>query len=347
MSSLPLFIGSYSIPSPWTGTPNAHGDGIVCAEFDSETGEIRIAHRLGETNPSFLIRDAVSGRLWAITEPETGGEFIAFAAAPDGVLKPSGRLVTGFDAPCHLTIDTANELAFASHYHGGGLSVARLAGDGFAPPPTLVTPPGQARQVDRAGQPALIHASVRIGVDLLLVADTGRDFVLLYRVGEAIPTLVDALPLPERTGPRHMAVHQPSSTIYLSNQGSGGVSVVRLRDERLEYAGRVAAPLVAAGRTAPSEVAVHPSGKALYLANRIDNSISAFEISPEGVIGPVGVNDVRGENPRHFAVTPDGSWLLVANQDSDNITAFRLVEGGRQLEFVTSAAVRTPTAVCF
>ena len=75
-----------------------------------------------------------------------------------------------------------------------------------------------------------VHAAARLGNDELLVADTGRDLILLYRIvadrSAAALHLQDALPLPAGTGPRHLALHAPTGAVYVSNQNVGGVSVI-------------------------------------------------------------------------------------------------------------------------
>ena len=202
-----------------------------------------------------------------------------------------------------------------------------------------------------------MHASARLGNDELLVADTGRDLILLYRIvadrSAATLHLEDALPLPAGTGPRHLALHAATGAVYVSNQNMGGVSVVvrAASDDgpRLALRGVVASAGLGRNRCIPSEIAVHPSFDVVYMANRKDDSISVFNIESErGDLALRGSFDVMGVNPRHFRVTPDGSWLVVANQDSDDVTVFRVEDFGRRLKYTGRPfAVATPTAICF
>lgn len=355
-----LHIGSYSIPSPWTGTPGAHGAGITEALLDLRTGRLQVTGEYPETNPSFLVPDSAAGKLWAITEPEYGGDLITFDLSGPASLAVLGRHSTGADAPCHVTVDVPLNLAFASHYHGASVTLLPLGPSG-APQATLqtVTPPEQARGLDRSAHQPRPHSSVRIpGTNELLVADCGRDLVLLYtieRVAEGVPQLIlrDALPLRVGTGPRHIAYQADLGLAFISNQNSGSVSVVRRTAHGLavglELASEADSPGLGRGKSIPSEIALHPDGQVLYMANRVDDSLSVYGITSEdGHLALIDCVDVEGRNPRHFALTPCGRFLLVANQESDQVTSFHISDDGRKVEWTgNDLAVATPTCVSF
>ena len=141
--------------------------------------------------------------------------------------------------------------------------------------------------------------------------------------------------------------------VYISNQNSGGVTIVArvLTNEgpRLELRGVVHAATLGRDRPVPSEVALHPSGGFVYLANRGDNSLSLFSVEPKtGVLSAKRCVDIRGRNPRHFAISPDGKYLIVANQDSDDLALFAISNGGGAVVWTGKRfACATPTAICF
>jgi 6-phosphogluconolactonase len=354
----PFYIGSYSIASPWAGAPDARGAGIRRADFEVESGEIVFGPTEREVNPSFLARDRQAGLLWAITEPEVGGDLICYREDGIGHLDFIGRMSTGADAPCHLAIDQRRRLAFVAHYHGGSVAALSFADDGRPQRRlALLSPPTIARGEDRGAARARPHASLPLMDDELLVTDTGRDLVLLYKVHEEGSAggidLLDALPLSIGSGPRHMAQRHGGDVVYVSNQNSGGVSIVArvATDEgpRLELRGVVSAPGLGRHRPVPSEIAVHPTQDVVYMANRMDNSLSIFSIeSSTGDLTARGCFDIIGRNPRHFAISPDGRHLIVANQDSDDLTTFQLNDNGLAMTWSGRRfAVATPTAICF
>jgi 6-phosphogluconolactonase len=358
MTDIPFYVGSYSVASPWAGAPRGHGPGITRATIDVNSGVVEIGPHTAQLNPSFLARNGQQRRIWAIAESEFGGEALSYNEDAAGALTLGGRVITGADAPCHITVDWDRRLAFASHYHGGVLALLALGESGDPQRSlSLVAPPAIVRGEDRGGARSNVHASARLGDDELLVADTGRDLILLYRIladRTAVTLhLQDALPLPAGAGPRHLALHAPTGAVYVSNQNAGGVSVVvrAASDEGPRLALRGVALSVGLGRDRciSSEIAVHPRFDVVYMANRKDDSISVFSIeSASGDLALRGSFDVMGVNPRHFQVTPDGSWLVVANQDSDDLTVFQVEDSGRRLTYTGRPfAVATPTAICF
>jgi len=353
--TIAFYVGSYSIPSPWAGAPGAHGAGICRAELNIESGEIVFGPKEWQINPSFLVHDQHTRHLWAITEPEFAGDLVSYRTNAVGALDFIAGLATGADAPCHLVIDWNRRLAFVAHYHGGSVTMLSLTDSG-APLQRLAMAalPASARGEDRSQARSRPHASLLLDDDELLVIDTGRDLVLLYKICLGSPArleLVDALPLPSGFGPRHMA--HSRGVIYVSNQNSGGVSVIarimRSEGPGLELRSVISAPGLGRTPPVPSEIAIHPKLDVVYMANRMDDSLSIFSIESErGELASRGCIDIRGRNPRHFAASPDGNWLIVANQDSDNLTCFRISQDGRELEWTGRRhEIDTPSAICF
>jgi 6-phosphogluconolactonase len=358
MTVIPFLVGSYSLPSPWAGAPEAHGAGIVIADLDTGSGAVHVRSARYEINPSFLVRSRRNGLLWAITEPEKGGELVAFREDAAGGLGPIGRLDTGADAPCHVAIDPVRRFAFVAHYHGGVVSSLALDGDGRPSAVLALTrPPASVAGEDRSAQPARPHAVLIAGENELIMTDTGRDLVLLYRIvsedGGLRLELLDALALPAGTGPRHLARGSRGAIVYVSNQNSGEASIVErvagAEGPRLVLCGLIAERGLGRADPIPSEIAAHPTWDVLYLANRNDNSLSIFAIDAGSAsLQPCGAIDVMGRNPRHFAIAPGGRWLVVANQDSDELTVFRIEDDGRRLVWNGQrAAVSSPTVVAF
>jgi len=353
MVSQQFYLGSYSIPSPWTGTPDAHGAGISAALLHPDSGAMTLGESTWATNPSFLVTGPEQGVLWAITEPEFGGEVLAFSANGGGTLTLLGSAASGTDAPCHLTVDLEHHAAYVSHYHGRSVAVVGLDDSGLPlASRELVTPPAVVGADDRTRFQPRPHSTAPIGADELLVADCGRDLVVLYRISATGLELVDTLALPTGTGPRHIAWDASRSTAYVSNQNVGSISVIARHDTddgvQLKLISMAESPGLGRNRSIPSEIAMHPNGSYVYIANRLDDSLSVFEIAGDGHLIPRSVVDVEGTNPRYFALDPTSRMLLITNQDSDDVTSFSVSDDGADVQWTGQRlAVATPTAVAF
>ncbi|PZQ90543.1 MAG: hypothetical protein DI534_04885 [Leifsonia xyli] len=348
MAGLRVVVGSYSVPSEWTGTPYGHGGGIVAGVLAGDSLLMDPAG-LGETNPSFVVADREARLLWAITEPEKGGELLAFPVDERGVVNGApDRVVTARDAPCHLTV--APQAALVSHYHGGAVSIIGRAPDG-RPSRLLaiVEPPASGSGWDRSGERSRPHSTLWLpGTrSTFLVADCGRDTLLLYRwrAETAAAELLDVLVLPAGTGPRHLAWHAATSQVLVSAQNTGAVAAVALDADRLSLRQLLTTSGSGRARVVPSEIAVHPAGRLAIMANRWDDSLTVFAIDARGTLAELASIDAGGVNPRHFAITPDGARVLVAHQESDEIAVFEFV--GDALRLRSRTAVATPSCIAF
>ncbi|WP_425563820.1 lactonase family protein [Rhodoglobus aureus] len=350
-----FYIGSYSIPSSWAGSPVGHGVGISVAQINSASGAMLVESEVAEINPSFLAIDSASHRLWATTEPQVGGELLTYSLDTDNEIELLARTSAGADAPCHVEVDVAKELAFVSHYHGHSLAVHALSEGGSShATPHVISTPAVVGGLDRSDRSARPHSSVRIRDDELVVADTGRHSVVLYRVGnDAKLTLVDSLALPIGTGPRHLAWSEQLQTVYVSNQEGGSVGAIRRSeiDNKVSLVLTRISPARGLGRARPrpSEVAMHPRGDLVYMANRADDSLSVFEIvDTDGRLSLVRSVDGLGSNPRHFSISPSGQFLLIANGGSDEVVSFWLDDGGRSPKWTGQRLeIGTPSSVVF
>jgi 6-phosphogluconolactonase (cycloisomerase 2 family) len=90
---------------------------------------------------------------------------------------------------------------------------------------------------------------------------------------------------------------------------------------------------------APSFVARHPELPVAYAVNELtEGRVSAFELSQDGVLLPMGSWSTGGSQPCHVTVEPSGRHLLVANYDSGSITTFPLGPDGRPTHRASLAA---------
>lgn len=349
--SVRFHVGSYSMPSPWAAAPTGHGAGIVLAELDRTTGAMAALDARHEDDPAFIVTDPGAGRLWTTSEVVPGGELVGYRVDRAGALGAAQRVTTGADGPCYVHVDLAHSIAVAAHYRGRRFSVISLV-DGLPERVLqLIDIPDAPGGVERGSLEPRPHSALTVG-DFIVAADCGRDALLLYAIDAGAETplrLVDALALPEGTGPRHLAHDPRRGVVYASNQNRSGISVVAVDQiaARLELRQIIASPGLGRGDALPSEIALHPTLDLVYIANRRDESISSFEIVAEtGELAPRDTIDVLGSWPRHFCIAPDADFMLVANQNSDQVVSFtmdadgRLEPTGRHLDIATPTMIR-------
>ena len=105
---------------------------------------------------------------------------------------------------------------------------------------------------------------------------------------------------------------------------------------RMDAAGKLSAPEVAAATTNPAFLAVDPKHRFLYAANETDNyeghnhgAVSAFALDAEtGRLTALNEQSTIGAGPCHAQVDATGETLLVANYGSGSVAAFPVKADG-------------------
>jgi 6-phosphogluconolactonase len=256
--------------------------------------------------------------------------------------------------PCHLVVDGAGKNVLVANYGGGSVAVLPLREDGRLAEPSAVqqhrgTGPNRARQEGPHAHGLAFDASGK----RVFAADLGVDRVFVYDFGADSGTLGPA-PAPfvavePGAGPRHVALHPSGAYLYVVNELSSTVTVLRYdaSSGALEPVQTVTTlPADFDGRSATAEIALSPDGRFLYVSNRGHDSLAFYAVEADsGRLTPLGHVPTGGRTPRHFALDSTGEWLLVANQGSDNVVVFRRdATSGRPEE--TGAVVSVPVPVC-
>lgn len=90
----------------------------------------------------------------------------------------------------------------------------------------------------------------------------------------------------------------------------------------------LATPSLPLGSSGPSDVVVEPSGRFAYITSQIDDTISAFEISTDGLIA-TGTVAALGQ-PQRIVADPSGQFVAVLNAGAlgPAVTRFRIGTNG-------------------
>jgi len=132
----------------------------------------------------------------------------------------------------------------------------------------------------------------------------GGDVVRVFDITTMTATAVS---IPVGAVPTGMAVTPDGAKLYVSNTGSGTVSVIDTATDTVTT--------IAAGAT-PAALAVSPDQSQLYVVNNGSSSVSVINIALNNVVGTVNV----GASPEGIAITPDGQRAYVTNAASNTVS---------------------------
>jgi 6-phosphogluconolactonase len=162
---------------------------------------------------------------------------------------------------------------------------------------------------------------------------------------------VDTLSMEPGAGPRHLDMHPEKPWIYVVNELSSSVSLIREDSETRELGisqTLTTLPKGFSGQNTCADIHISPDGNFLYASNRGHNSIAIFSIDPQtGNLSALEHEPTRGETPRNFSLSPDGKFLLVANQNTNNIVSFKRDGETGLLTFQDEIAAPTPVCILF
>ena len=109
---------------------------------------------------------------------------------------------------------------------------------------------------------------------------------------------------------------------------SDGIQIYDLADGRLAHVGSVPSEN-------PSFLAIDRSGRTLYAVNELmefegdaQGAVSAFRISSDGALIPLGQRGTRGTGPCHVSVDREDRWVMVANYYGGSVAVFPRLEDG-------------------
>lgn len=345
-----FFVGTYT---------DAGSQGIYNFSLDPVTGKLT-DHGLAakSNNPSFLAQTPDGKFLLAVHEirgdNEDTGSIESFSVKKDALqLTSLSRVSSGGAHPCYVSVNQ-HGYVLAANYTGGNVGLLRLDASGKLNEASDVkqhvgSGPNKARQAE----PHVHSAFFEPGSDRVFVADLGIDQVSVYTIdkdNKLKETAASPIRLSPGSGPRHLAFHPKLKVMYVVNELSSDVSVIKLnKDGSFKIVETVSA--LPPGYPKPNTCAdIHISndGKFLYASNRGLNSIAIFSVDPEtGNIIQIGQEPTRGESPRNFTLSPQNDYLLVANQTTQDIVAFRRDATTGKLRFTDQVKALKPVCLLF
>ncbi|MEU9157556.1 lactonase family protein [Streptomyces sp. NPDC048417] len=192
-----------------------------------------------------------------------------------------------------------------------------------------------------------------------LVADFGADRVFVYDYDPATHRMsADASEGPGSfatapgSGPRRLAFHPNGRTLYLLNELTADIQVLRWDAKHGVLTARQIVPTNSAdhtGTTSAAELAVSRDGRHVYTSNRGENALVVFSVDPAtGLLAETQRLPCAGVTPWSFALHPEGRWLFVANEASGSVNLFAVDRAsGHLTDTGASVAVPNPDCIAF
>lgn len=345
-----LYVGTYA---------QRGSEGIYVYEFDRNTRVFTLLQTLPEVSgPNFLAIHPSGNFLFSVNTAKDQEGINQNVISSFAVNKSNGNLtfinqmpVYGVGA-CHISLDREGKRAFVSHYRSGSLAVFPVNSGGVIGD-SIQTIAFEGSSVTSRQDRSHVH-SILVSPDnrFVYVADLGTDKIMIYALdnntGRLLPATQPWLAVNPGAGPRHFTFHPVKPYIYLADELSSTVSVLRRNrsDGSLELIQNLSTlPDDFNGSNTVADIHTDPEGRFLYISNRGHNSLAIFSIDENGGLGFIAHESVRGDHPRNFMMDNDGEFIMVANQFTDNIVLFNLDENTGLIEY-TGVSIGVPAPAC-
>lgn len=340
-----LTIGTYNI--------NAHSDtAIWIYGFDTANGTFRkISGFAGIDNPSYLAWAHNAERLYAVSENGATGSrlnALSFNPASATLTLLNSEPTAGAD-PCYVSVSPDDRFAVTADYSGGSVSVFPILSDGkLGARKREFKYTGKGFNATRQESPHLHTVRFTPDNKYLLATDLGLDRIYQFRITPNDSLLLEpdtarTILLPAGSGPRHLAFHPTDSFVYVINELSGNVTLLKPENGKMVIRQQILADTLNAAGSA--DIHISPDGRFLYASNRLKgDGIAIFAIRPDGQLVKAGYQPT-GRHPRNFIISPDGKYLLAACRDDNTVQLFA-IDPKTGLLSLLPQSIRIPAPVC-
>ena len=319
----------------------------------SEDGKLtKIGLKAKTNNPSFLAFDHSRQYLLAVNEVqnEEGVGYVSSFKVVKDSLAFINKQSSGGAHPCHIIVNQQGFIVSAN-YSGGNMGLLQIESDGRLSELLDVQQHEGSGSHSRQEGP---HAhsgwfnndgtlvSVDLGTNQLWFSQINRDSLKFETLEPATFDLEDG------AGPRHLAFHPSQEWMYVVNELTSSVSLVKKDPKTGGYFIEQTISTLPKEFTETNtcaDIHISSDGKYVYASNRGHNSIAIFAVDETmGLLSSKGHVLTKGETPRNFTFSPDEQFLLVANQKSNNIVSFRRDEASGMLSYLDE--IEAPSPVC-
>ena len=345
---LGLIIGTY------TGSGS---NGIYSAEFNQETGSLRLLDSIYVPNPSYVALSDDNCKIFAVSEngDKSNVSMIGYDIA-DGKMNLLDSIATEGENPCYVSL--VGNTIFTANYTGGSLNTFKVDNDEISL--QNVVKFDNACKKDSVRQATSHIHCVAISPDKknMYATDLGADMIYKFKIinenGDisidydsitAIASEVDIPSIRNGIGPRHIIFSNNGRNAYLLAELSGTVTIFSRDNEgHLDVINTVLAD--SANARGSADLHLSPDNKFLYASTRLkDDGITIFRVENNGTNLSFIEHVCTGRHPRNFAITPNGKFMLVACRDDNRIEVYKRDAISGKIEY-TGCNLTIPSPVC-
>ena len=345
-STIDFFVGTYT---------DGDSQGIYQCSIN-QNGELsEITLLVKAENPSFLAKSEDGQYLLAVNEVSNSDDvgYVSSYIIKGDSLIFINKKSSGGAHPCHIAANKDNYVVVAN-YSSGNVGLLQLEADGQLSD-LLDIQQHKGNGSHSRQEAAHAHSAWFTEEGGLISVDLGTNQLWFSSIDPELRTFLPDEPatfdMEDGAGPRHLVFHPDQPWIYVVNELTSSVSLLKEDSETGNYS------IFQTISTLPGEytdantcadIRISSDGKFLYASNRGHNSIALFEVdSNNGKLQTIGHELTRGETPRNFSLSPDGTFLLVANQTSNSIVSFKRDITSGLLTYVSEIEAPAPVCILF
>ena len=315
----------------------AADNGLAVYEVNEATGKLQYLrlHELG-TDPGPMSVSADRKTIYVALR--NAGKLASFTvSADDGLLKHLTTVTVDPDPAYHWP-DVKGRYLLSAYYRTGKVALHRLDARGAI----LAANPKWYSTARNAHGIAVDKENRRV-----YVTHTGANAIYQFELNASASSLEPAarpvIRTPEKTGPRHIALHPNKPFAYADNEQGNSITFFRIEKGNLQAVqtlSTVPDDWDQGGACARLEMSA--DGRYVYVANRGHNSIASFRIDQQsGRLTSLGQVPTEA-NPRSFAIHQNGRFLYAGGQDTDRLAIFSRATDGRLKRIGTVQSGKRP-----
>ncbi|UOQ48056.1 lactonase family protein [Gracilibacillus caseinilyticus] len=299
-------------------------------------------------NPTYLTISQDNQFVYAVSKEGDQGGVTAYKITDDkGTLQLLNSQATPGSAPCHVSVDSKNNLVVAANYHTKQAEAFLTSEDGSIQAPAAVEHAGDGPH-ERQEKPHLHYAGYTPDEKYVVVVDLGTDAITTYQPVNGELQKVQELKTKAGSGPRHIAFHPNGKYAYVMTELSNEVIVLSYDEqagsfEEIQYISTLPADFTE--NSQGSAVYLSEDGRFVYVGNRGHNSITVFRVKEDYTVELVEWTDTEGDWPRDFVLDPSEQFIVASNQESGTLVLFERDSEKGTLSLVQKD-VTAPEAVC-